>query len=149
MLKMKCVLLGCVLRRANGVYITALFLLLLLPFVSCDDDQPLNPESNPKCLVNPTNLDFGQVEVDNYPELAFTITNIGGGTLSGTLSESCDYYSFVSMELEYNLSAGDSMVVRVRFGPGTTGIFNCTIETGTNCSNVTLDGEGIPGEVRP
>ncbi|MFH1754689.1 MAG: M6 family metalloprotease domain-containing protein, partial [Candidatus Latescibacterota bacterium] len=46
----------------------------------------------PECFVDPDTLDFGTVLVGNYDDLDFFITNTGGGTLSGTVAETCDHY---------------------------------------------------------
>ena len=151
MYRMQYISFSSVRGSVNSLMLATLFILLIMPIVACDGDDSSNPVPDPECLVNPTNLVFGLVPVEEgiYSEVEFTITNTGGGILSGTLSESCGAYSIVSSEIEYDLSAGDSIAVRVRFEPSTIGIFNCIIETGANCSNVTLEGEGVPDEVRP
>ena len=69
------------------------------------------------CQVSPTSLDFGTLTVGDYLDDTFTITNIGGETLNGSVSESCDHYSIVSGGGAYTLGAGDSVVVTVRFEP--------------------------------
>jgi hypothetical protein len=96
----------------------------------------------PECNVNPTNLNFGQTCVGDYEDKDFTITNVGGGNLSGSVSESCNHYSIASGEGSYNLGAGQSRTVTVRFQPTSTGSKNCTVQTGSDCTNVSCSGTG-------
>jgi hypothetical protein len=98
---------------------------------------------SPACQVSPTSLDFGIVTVGNYHDKTFTITNTGGGTLAGSVSESCNHYSIVSGGGAYSLGAGQSRIVTVRFAPTATGTHTCTIETGTAlCNDVSCIGVG-------
>ena len=76
-------------------------------------------------------------------DTTFTITNIGGGTLDGVVSETCDHYSIVSGGGAYSLGAGEFVTVTVRFEPTSAGTHNCTIETGTAlCEDVSCTGVG-------
>jgi hypothetical protein len=93
--------------------------------------------------VEPVSIDFGTVTLGASADSSFTITNTGGGTLSGTVSESCADYSIVSGGGSYSLGAGESVTVTVRFEPATAGQHDCTIETGTeDCSDVACTGVG-------
>jgi subtilisin family serine protease len=95
------------------------------------------------CLVDPDTLDFGTVLVGSNKDSTFTITNTGGDTLSGNVSEACDHYSIIAGAGAYNLSAAQSHVVTVRFEPGTPGTHECTVETGSGlCSDVFCSGVG-------
>ncbi|UCH83038.1 MAG: choice-of-anchor D domain-containing protein, partial [Candidatus Latescibacterota bacterium] len=97
----------------------------------------------PSCSVTPASLNFGTVTVGSSADDSFTITNTGGGTLSGSVSESCADYSIVSGGGSYSLGAGQSRVVTVRFEPLTPGVKPCTIETGDAlCADVTCLGTG-------
>jgi hypothetical protein len=97
----------------------------------------------PVCTVSPTTLVFGNVEIGDYTDLSFTITNDGGGTLSGTVTETCDHFSIVS-GASYSLGAGASQAVTIRFEPTSGGAKACTIDTGTDCADV--DGTGYGDE---
>jgi hypothetical protein len=80
--------------------------------------------------------------VGEYSDTTFTITNTGGGTLSGTVSESCDDFSLVG-PTDYNLGAGESDTFTVRFEPLFSGPKNCTVETGNDaCTDVSCTGTG-------
>jgi hypothetical protein len=73
-------------------------------------------------------------------DLTFSISNIGGGTLTGTVSETCDNYSLVG-DVSYSLTSGQSKDFTVRFKPLSVGIKNCTIETGASaCADVSCTG---------
>ncbi len=75
--------------------------------------------------------------------MTLTIKNVGGGTLDGTVSEACPYYSVTSGGNPYSLAAAESLVVTVQFAPTGVGTFSCTIETGDAlCSDVEVTGVG-------
>ncbi|UCH83577.1 MAG: choice-of-anchor D domain-containing protein, partial [Candidatus Latescibacterota bacterium] len=79
----------------------------------------------PVCHVAPDSLDFGNVFSGNWRDTTFTIKNTGGGTLTGTVSDTCDYFSLVPPgDIPYVLGSGDSMVVTVRFAPPDTGSYD-------------------------
>lgn len=97
------------------------------------------PDNSPICSVSPLSLNFGDIEIGQSKDLNFTITNTGGGTLSGSVGESCTHYSIVSGSGYYSLNHGESRTVTVRFFAPTDnpGQYNCTIETGNSiCSDV-------------
>ncbi|GAG07083.1 unnamed protein product, partial [marine sediment metagenome] len=101
---------------------------------------------DPVCSVSPTSLGFGDVKVGSYKNMSFTITNTGGGTLSGSVSESCSHYSIVSGSGSYSLTASQSRTVTVRFAPTSTGTKTCTITTGCT-NNVSCTGKGVEDPV--
>jgi len=96
----------------------------------------------PVCSVYPTSIDFGSVEIPGSKDSTFTIRNAGGGTLTGSVTESCTDYSIVSGGGAFSLAADESVVVTVRFEPASAGTKNCTIQTGTDCSDVVCTGLG-------
>jgi len=99
----------------------------------------------PVCQVNPTSLDFGTVTKGRYLDRTFSITNTREGTLTGSVSETCDHYSIISGGGSYSLGAGESTTVTVRFAPTSTGTKTCTVETGDSiCSDVSCTGIGDP-----
>jgi len=113
---------------------------------NCDDvtctgtgvEEPIPPE----CQVSPTSLPFGDVEVGTPFSLQFTITNTGGGTLSGNVSESCS--EFTVSPTSYSLTSDQDQVFTVTFTPPYTDYYSCTIDCGTPCDeyNVFCDGTG-------
>jgi hypothetical protein len=100
--------------------------------------------SPPPCQVLSTRLDFGPVGVGNSKDTTFTIANLNGGTLAGTVSETCPYYSIVSGGGPYTLAPGESLAVTVRYAPSFLGTHACTIETGDAlCVDVSCTGVGV------
>jgi hypothetical protein len=95
----------------------------------------------PVCVVAPTSIGFGLVVPGEWQDTTFIITNAGGDTLSGAVSDTCSNFSIVSGGGPFSLLGGDTLEVTVRFEPAVDGVFACTIETGdTLCSDVTLSG---------
>ncbi|MFH1687803.1 MAG: choice-of-anchor D domain-containing protein [bacterium] len=98
-------------------------------------------EQAPACVITPTSLGFGQVVKGQTKELSFTITNGGGGTLSGTVNDYCTNFSIIAGWGSYDLTEGQSKTVTVRYTPGSVGNHECSILTG--CDNgVTCTGIG-------
>ncbi len=93
----------------------------------------------PLCEVSESSLDFGTAAPGTPLELTFSISNIGGGTLEGEVTEACDAYSVTNGV--YSLSAGQSQTVSVTFQSASTGSFPCTLATGGDCDGVTLAAE--------
>jgi len=105
-------------------------------------------EDPPMCTVWPDNFDFGTVFTGSFRDTTFIITNTGGGTISGTVSETCAHYSIVSGGGAYGLAGGDTLSVTMRFEPTGAGTHVCTVETGDAlCSDVFCTGVGEPPPV--
>jgi uncharacterized repeat protein (TIGR01451 family) len=102
----------------------------------------------PICDVSPTFIDFGTAVIPgSIVDADFAITNIGTGTLTGEVSESCDHYSIQAGGGAFSLAAGETVYVTVRFEPTAVGTHTCEVQTGTECDNVSCTGVGdIPAE---
>lgn len=74
-----------------------------------------NSSAPPTVGVTPSSHDFGSVIVGSSSDFIFSVQNIGGGILTGTASVSPPF-SIVSGG-SYNLGAGESQDVMVRFTP--------------------------------
>jgi len=96
----------------------------------------------PVCNVSPDTLDFGSVTLGTSRDLTFALTNIGGGSLTGSVSASCGPFSIVSGEGAYGLGNGDTLFVTVRFEPLATDSSFCNISAGTACDSVACRGIG-------
>lgn len=94
----------------------------------------------------PLTLQFGQVGTGRTRDLSFTITNLGEGTLSGVVSETCPEFAIIGPSA-YSLGPGETATVTVRFSPNVEGLFECVIDTGADCDAVTAIGEGVPPPV--
>src|SRR5262245_40569369 len=104
----------------------------LMVGIACSKkSSPPNAPQAPACQVLPTSLDFGSVEVGSLSTTkAFSLTNSGGGTLSGTVAESCPDFEIVTGAGSYSLTAGQRWAVTVRFRPVTAGNKSCAVSTG-------------------
>lgn len=89
------------------------------------------PEPPPQCLVDPNTLSFSVSVVGGSDSEEFTITNVGGGTLSGSVAEGCPEFTVSSGT--YNLEAGESRTFTVTYTPQDCGNDVCTVDTGTPC----------------
>jgi hypothetical protein len=94
------------------------------------------------CEVHPASIDFGTVTVGTSRDTTFYIANIGGSTLSGSVTATCDEYSLVFGSGNYSLEPAQQHAVTVRFAPATAGTKTCMIETGTSCASVPCTGVG-------
>src|SRR5204862_3675886 len=66
--------------------------------------------------------DFGGVNIGSSKDLSCTVKNTGVGTLIGDVAATAPY-SVVSGEDAYNLPAGQSTTVHIRFSPTSGGTF--------------------------
>ncbi len=97
------------------------------------------------CLVQPDTLEFGAVCVNDSLDMTFFVTNTGGDTLQGSISEICDQYSIVNGGGPFSLAANETLFVGVQLKPTSVGSHNCTIDTGdSTCIDVVCTGTGDP-----
>jgi hypothetical protein len=112
----------------------------------CSDVSCTGVGQGPICDVTPASLNFGTVSVGSSTDMTFTMKNAGGGTLTGSVSESCPHYSIISTvppDDPYNLARNEELLVTVQYGPGSVGTHPCTIETGDGlCADLDCTGEG-------
>ncbi len=105
----------------------------------------------PGIEVNPTNHDFGEVEIGQTAVQAITITNPGTATLtisSITLSGDADFsHNGVAMDIP----AGDSYTFDVEFTPTAEGLMSATLtlenNTITSTVEVSLMGTGVMPDI--
>lgn len=127
-------------------YITVWTLIGMLLCVSCGGDSSNDVSTQPECEIDVTNLDFGEVSIASYKEATFTISNGGGGTLSGMIYEACDRFTIPSGSGAFSLAGGESRTVTVRFAPETEDVYICTVHTGSGCSDIECGGEGVQSQ---
>jgi len=99
------------------------------------------PQADPVCSVSTSDLSFGTVAIGQTATRTFTITNTGGGTLSGSVSESCSSFSMVG-STTYSLGGGEAATFTVLFAPTSEGVKNCTIDIPGSCADVNVSGTG-------
>ena len=92
------------------------------------DVTGVGEDAPPRFVVSPSSIDFGRVAVDSTRDTSFTVKNIGGGTVTGHVSEPCSLYS-ISFEGPFSLAAGESLVVDMSYAPETTGRHDCFVYT--------------------
>lgn len=103
----------------------------------------------PKLAVFPTVLSFN-VPVGSSEEQQFTVQNTGGGTLTGTLSTTSPFslpHRQSTNFGDFNLGAGQSQTVTVRFTPTALGQVNGQVAVDSNggTASVSLVGNGVSG----
>lgn len=74
------------------------------------------PEAAPVLQVTPPSYNFGAVAVGSSEDITFTVTNEGGGILSGNASGLAAPFSFVG-DTSYSLAADETKPITVRFIP--------------------------------
>ena len=102
------------------------------------------------CLkVEPTSIDFGEVEVGKSASQPFILTNTGTGTLNVTIDDSeFDVFSVAESSQPLSLEAGKSRSFMVTFTPKDekTTVGSITFSTDVNSEQLKLglQGKGIP-----
>jgi hypothetical protein len=130
-------------RRTLVVSILAFALLAILWSCAKKSSPPVTaPVPDPACGLSATALSFGTVTIGSSADRTFTLTNTGGGTLSGTVTESSAEFAVMG-SAGYSLGAGEAVTFTVRFSPASAGAKTCTLATGsTLCAAVTATGTG-------
>ena len=97
----------------------------------------------PVLSFTPSSLAFGSVNVGTSKDIALTVTNSGGGTLTGTASGSASFP--VVSGASFNLAAAQSQDVTVRFMPASATGFASQVLLSTNGGNasVAVNGTGV------
>lgn len=131
----------------RGVRVAAISVLLGLSALSLSCSKKSTPPTappppNPSCSLNTTTLAFGTVTIGSSADRTFTLTNTGGGTLSGTVSETTAEFAIIGTAT-YSLGAGQSQTFTLRVSPTSAGAKTCTVGTGsTLCGSVTATATG-------
>jgi len=102
---------------------------------------PPTPTATPLISVTPTAVDFGAVTLGSSADRSLVVTNVGGGTLTGTATAATPL-SFVG-SASYSLAAGASASITARFTPGGAGTFSASIAlSGGGGASVVATGRG-------
>ncbi|NNE09242.1 MAG: choice-of-anchor D domain-containing protein, partial [Gemmatimonadetes bacterium] len=75
----------------------------------------------PVCALSTVTVDFDSVLVGESASDSFTITNTGGGILSGAVSEACGDLTVTAGAGSYALAEGESRLVTLLFAPASQG----------------------------
>lgn len=102
------------------------------------------PATPPSCSLGSSSLGFGSVTVGSSTDRSFTISNTGGGTLTGSATTASPGYAVVA-GASYALAANQQATVTVRFTPSSIGTLAGTISlSGSGCGSVSCTGAGAP-----
>jgi hypothetical protein len=98
----------------------------------------------PQITLSDTELDFGSVLVGHSAERTVTITNSGGGILSGAITIPPGYADYTcEPDCAYSILAGDSETITIRFTP-----LASTVGEQVRQVDVTLSGASVPANLR-
>jgi len=89
----------------------------------------------PLLAVNPTNLNFGTLIVDQTSTQTVRVANLGGVSLSGTVAASLPFS--IQSGNPYTISPGETGQVTVVFSPSSAGNFNNSLVFQSNGGNST------------
>jgi hypothetical protein len=105
--------------------------------------------NSPVLSIDASSLDFQGLSVASTRDLTFTIQNIGGGSLDGSVS-STEPFSIISGS-PFSIQSGGKQIVGVRFSPVTSGIFrnNITISSNIGDDAVSVNGIGFVSNNNP
>ena len=97
--------------------------------------------TNPAISVTPTSWDFGQVQINTIKTKNFTISNIGGGTISvsSIIIAGDDYYTLTTNPAPVNLTAGQPATFTVQYAPTAVGNHNGTVTITDNRGTTIVD----------
>ncbi|MFA7329441.1 MAG: Ig-like domain-containing protein [Candidatus Delongbacteria bacterium] len=96
----------------------------------------------PTCQLDVAALDFGAVLPGTIVTRSFSITNVGGGTLSGTVSAGCPPFT-ITAGATYSLTPGQSQQVELQFQSPAAGTFGCLLDTGGSCADLPLSAAAV------
>jgi hypothetical protein len=104
----------------------------------------------PQLSVDPDMLNFGTI-LTTFADLPFTVTNTGGGTLTGSVtiaaSSSGDVFSIVSGDT-FSLGPGESQEVVIRFTPEELDLlYTGNAEVSSNGGSATVSLQGTGGQI--
>ncbi len=116
-------------------------------FSTGSDDCPDIPvtgrgEDAPACALFPDTLRFGVLAPGDSADLSFTVTNDGGGTLSGTVDPACGPFRVINRDRSYELARGESRSFTVRFAPAVEESASCSLAAGMPCGALVIEGVG-------
>ena len=99
------------------------------------------PPEEPVFNVSPASWDFGQVQINTIKTKNFTISNIGGGTISvsSIIIAGDDYYTLTTNPAPVNLTAGQPATFTVQYAPTAVGNHNGTVTITDNRGTTIVD----------
>lgn len=89
--------------------------------------ESAQPTADPQILVTPGSLAFGTTGIPFPKTLTLSVTNVGGGTLTGTASVVGGAPYSITAGASYSLAANAGQNVTVQFAPTATGSFSDSV----------------------
>ncbi|HEX9245679.1 MAG TPA: choice-of-anchor D domain-containing protein, partial [bacterium] len=107
--------------------------------------NPAAQPAPPTVSITPASTDFGTITVGRSADRAFTVTNLGGSTVSGTVAGEAGQFA-VASGASFSLPPGASQAVVVRFTPTDAVAYGTTIDIawGTGSVGRVVTGTGTP-----
>jgi hypothetical protein len=97
--------------------------------------------TNPVIMVSPNSLDFGTLFTNTATNLTFTVINVGGGTLAGSVSVPAPFQ--VVSGGTYSLGSNQPQTVTIQFNPTAAGPASQTVTfSGGGGATATVTGTG-------
>jgi hypothetical protein len=104
----------------------------------------------PALTITPANHDFGNTVINTTRDASFTITNTGGGTLTGTFSFPAGPFSCSTANAggcNFSLTGGQSIDIWVSFTPTTLGLtptYSINVTSNVPAQTILVWGTGVP-----
>jgi len=96
--------------------------------------------TDPRILVTPTEIAFGNVGIGETASAELTVANIGGGTLAGDVSGLDGPFS-MDPPISYSLAGAEQTTLVVHFNPTLSGSFSAAMQlTGGSGATVAISG---------
>jgi len=99
-------------------------------------------DAAPVCRLSSETIDFGAIAIGETAERQFTVTNDGGGTLSGSFEAACGPFT-VQGETTFSLGRDISQDFTVLFAPTIVGPTSCGLTVSPSCPGLTWQGTGV------
>jgi hypothetical protein len=104
--------------------------------------------ASPVISISPRNLDFAPVALGRSSNLAFTVQNVGAGTLTGAARVSAPFR--IVGGTPYVLESSQSQVITVQYLPQATGMNVAVIRlTGGGGASIIVSGSAVPAPPAP
>jgi len=106
--------------------------------------------TNPQIGVTPTSLAYGDVAVGGNSVKSFTITNLGGGTLTGTITTPTGYSVVAASKnlregLSFSLEASEARAYNLTFTPTATTAYNGNVVISSNSETMSTFNLAVTG----
>lgn len=136
----------------KGRTIHALLSALVLVAISCGTDAPRDDNPAEKCLLQPGEYDFGEVQKGEYAthNMIVRAASRDERHIEGTARIPCEAFTFCDPasgepvdSFHYNLDYPATATFCVRFAPAEVRDYECQVDFDDDCGTMVLRGAGI------